>query len=140
MTIARLKDLLNGLGSIPDQDDRPVTGLALDSRAVLGGDAFIALAGAKQHGLAHVKQAINNGASAVIFDPAGDGRQLADALKISVTTLVPMIAVENLSLKLGELVARFYGNPSRSMAVIGITGTNGKTSCSQFLSQMLDDC
>ncbi len=138
--LPRLKDLLNGLGSISDQDDGPITGLALDSRAVVSGDAFIALAGAKQHGLAHVEQAINNGACAVIFDPAGDGRQLADTLKSSVSTLVPMIAVESLSLKLGKLAARFYGNPSRSMAVIGITGTNGKTSCSQFLSQMLDDC
>ncbi len=53
---------------------------------------------------------------------------------------VPMIAVENLSMKLGDMAARFYGDPSGFMQVIGITGTNGKTSCSQFLSQMLDDC
>ena len=140
MTIARLKDLLSGLVSFPEQDDRPISGLALDSRAVLEGDAFVALAGAKQHGLSHVEQAINNGACAVIFDPAGGGRQLAEALPSSGSSHVPMIAVENLGLKLGELAARFYGDPSRSMSVIGITGTNGKTSCSQFLSQMLDDC
>ena len=140
MVSTRLKDLLSGLVSLPDQDDRPVTGLALDSRAVLGGDAFIALAGAKQHGLVHVEQAINNGVCAVIFDPAGGGLLLAEASQCSGSNHVPMIAVENLGLKLGELAARFYGDPSRSMTVIGITGTNGKTSCSQFLSQMLDDC
>ncbi len=140
MTIARLKDLLSGLVSLPEQDDRPISGLALDSRAVLEGDAFIALSGAKQHGLVHVEQAINNGACAVIFDPAGGGRQLAEALPSSGSSHVPMIAVEKLGLKLGELAARFYGDPSRPMSVIGITGTNGKTSCSQFLSQMLDDC
>ena len=147
--LPRLKYLLNGLTSFPDQEDRLITGLTLDSREVVCGDAFIALAGAKQHGLAHVEQAINNGACAVIFDPAGDGRQLADIVganssasgaQVNPPLQIPMIAVDNLSLKLGELAARFYGDPSRFMAVIGITGTNGKTSCSQFLSQVLDDC
>lgn len=136
-SVLRLKDLLNDLALVPDQGDMPIIGLALDSRAVVRGDAFIALAGAKQHGLAHVKQAVDNGACAVIFDPAGN---VADTFKSSASALVPMISVENLGLKLGELAARFYGYPSRFMAVIGITGTNGKTSCSQFLSQMLDDC
>ncbi len=146
-----LKDILNGLVSLPDQGDMPiatlspaleivVAGLVLDSREVLSGDVFIALVGAKQHGLAHVEQAINNGACAVIFDPAGNGRQLAESLHGIASRFVPMIAVENLGLKLGELAARFYGDPSRFMTVIGITGTNGKTSCSQFLSQVLDDC
>jgi UDP-N-acetylmuramoyl-L-alanyl-D-glutamate--2,6-diaminopimelate ligase len=135
-----LKALLAGLSSFPDRDDRLITGLALDSRTVIAGDAFIAMAGAKQHGLAHVEQAIRKGASAVIYDPAGTGQQLAEAWPSRDAALVPMIAVENLGLKLGELAARFYRDPSRFMAVIGITGTNGKTSCSQFLSQMLDDC
>jgi len=136
----RLKDLLSGLNAFSDQDDMPVAGLVLDSRELVCGDVFVALAGAKQHGLAHIEQAINNGAGAVIFDPAGNGRQLAEAFRGNSATPIPMIAVENLGLKLGELAARFYGDPSRFMTVIGITGTNGKTSCSQFLSQMLDDC
>jgi len=138
--VLRLTDLLNGLALIPDQSDMPVLGLTLDSRTIVCGDAFIALAGAKQHGLAYGEQAIKNGACAVIFDPAGNGQQLADALTSTAYAPVSMIPVENLSLKLGELAARFYGDPSRLMTVIGITGTNGKTSCSQFLSQMLDDC
>jgi UDP-N-acetylmuramoyl-L-alanyl-D-glutamate--2,6-diaminopimelate ligase len=136
--LPQLKDLLRGLASVPEQDNVPVKGLALDSRELVCGDVFVALAGAKQHGLAHGEQAVSNGACAVIFDPAGHGKQLADVMLRSAA--VPMIAVENLGLKLGELAARFYGDPSRSMTVIGITGTNGKTSCSQFLSQMLDDC
>ena len=136
----QLKDLLIGLAPFSDAGDMPIIGLTLDSRAVVLGDLFIALAGAKQHGLTHVEQAIANGACAVIFDPAGNGRQLAETLTFNDAVLVPMIEVDNLSLKLGELAARFYGDPSRFMTVIGITGTNGKTSCSQFLSQMLDDC
>jgi UDP-N-acetylmuramoyl-L-alanyl-D-glutamate--2,6-diaminopimelate ligase len=135
-----LKGLLNGLTSFSGQDDMPINGLALDSREVVGGNAFIALNGAKQHGLEHAEQAVNNGACTVIFDPAGDGMQMAEILRGKLPSRIPIIAVENLGLKLGKLAARFYGDPSRFMSVIGITGTNGKTSCSQFLSQMLDDC
>ena len=138
----KLNDLLHDLVLIPEQDDIAVTGLALDSRVVVSGNAFIALAGAKQHGMAHVEQAINNGASVVIFDPAGDRVQtnLLAQERINSSAHIPMIAVDNLGLNLGKLAARFYGDPSRFMTVIGITGTNGKTSCSQFLSQMLEDC
>ncbi len=115
--------------------DMVVTGLALDSRAVIDGDIFIALAGAKQHGLIHIAQALDKGARAVVFDPAEGGKQLAEQIQNT-----PIIAVDNLSLKLGEIAGRFYGDPSKYTNVIGITGTNGKTSCSQFLSQMLDGC
>ena len=136
----RLKDLLAGFVSFPNSslgmaEDMLITGLALDSREVIEGNVFIALTGARQHGLTHVEQAINRGAGAVVFDPSGDGRRLAEQI-----TNVPIIAVDSLGLKLGEIAARFYGVPSGFIDVIGITGTNGKTSCSQFLSQLLDDC
>jgi UDP-N-acetylmuramoyl-L-alanyl-D-glutamate--2,6-diaminopimelate ligase len=136
----RLKELLEGYVSLSNSgletaEGIQITGLALDSRAVVDGDLFIALAGAKQHGLNHVAQAIDKGACGVVYDPAGGGKQLIEQINN-----VPMIAVEDLGLKLGDIAARFYGDPSGFMTVIGITGTNGKTSCSQFLSQMLDDC
>jgi UDP-N-acetylmuramoyl-L-alanyl-D-glutamate--2,6-diaminopimelate ligase len=135
-----LKELLKGSvcfqsSSLGVAEDMQITGLALDSREVLEGNVFIALSGARQHGLAHVAQALDKGACAVVFDPAGGNEQLAEEVNN-----VPMIAVHDLGLKLGDIAALFYGDPSRFMAVIGITGTNGKTSCSQFLSQMLDDC
>ncbi|MGZ8190198.1 MAG: UDP-N-acetylmuramoyl-L-alanyl-D-glutamate--2,6-diaminopimelate ligase [Methylococcaceae bacterium] len=140
------KELLDGLTELltisPQLDDQltdiVITGLALDSRKVVSGNIFIALAGAKQHGLIHLGQAIEKGACAVLFDPDQGGRQLQDALKINIP--IPMIAIDNLARILGEIAARFYGNPSRLLDVIGITGTNGKTSCSQFLSQLLDNC
>lgn len=116
-------------------EDMKVTGMSLDSRELNAGDLFIALSGAKQHGLIHVKQAIEKGACAVLFDPAGDGMKLTEEVN-----KIPHIAVENLAFKLGGIAARFYGEPSQRLKVIGITGTNGKTSCSQFLSQLLDDC
>jgi UDP-N-acetylmuramoyl-L-alanyl-D-glutamate--2,6-diaminopimelate ligase len=137
----KLNDLLAGLVPLSDTDltmmnDLLITGLTLNSRTVVAGNVFIALAGSKQHGLSHVAQAISKGACAVVFDPAGGGAELAKDLQGT----VPMIAVDNLSGALGNIAARFYGNPSQLMNVIGITGTNGKTSCSQFLSQVLDDC
>ncbi|MDO9105666.1 MAG: UDP-N-acetylmuramoyl-L-alanyl-D-glutamate--2,6-diaminopimelate ligase [Methylovulum sp.] len=135
----QLKELLTGLvfiSSPPGSEDGIwVTGLALDSRALVEGNLFIALAGSKQHGMAHLGQALENGARAVVFDPTGD-----DAGWSALPDNVPMIAVNNLGQAVGKIAARFYGNPSQSLNVIGITGTNGKTSCSQFLGQLLDDC
>ncbi|MGZ8200452.1 MAG: Mur ligase domain-containing protein, partial [Methylosarcina sp.] len=124
-TALRLSELLEGIASVAE--DRRVTGLSLDSRKVVPGDLFIALSGSKQHGLMHADQAIQKGACAIVFDPVGGNVGFADQLN-----LIPHIAVENLGLKLGGIAARFYGDPSRRLNVIGLTGTNGKTSCSQF--------
>uniref|UniRef100_UPI00211ABEAA Mur ligase domain-containing protein n=1 Tax=Crenothrix polyspora TaxID=360316 RepID=UPI00211ABEAA len=110
-------------------NDSDVTGLALDSREVVLGNVFIALAGANQHGLLHAQQALAKGAGAIVYDPAGNGSALAAQINA-----VPMIAIVDLGLKLGAIASRFYGEPSQRIDVIGITGTNGKTSCSHFLS------
>lgn len=115
--------------------DREINGLTLDSRQIAPGDAFIALAGANQHGLQHAAQALERGATVILYDPAGGGAELAAGLNEA-----RLLAVEDLSGKLGDLAARFYGDPSAAMRVFGITGTNGKTSCSQFLSQLLPAC
>jgi len=132
-----LQALLDGLIPNPKQElgAFPVNGLVLDSRLVKQGYVFIALNGSQQHGLIHTEQAINLGAGVVIYDPAGDGVTLAESIHA-----VPTIAVNGLDKLLGEIAARFYAHPSRYLQVIGITGTNGKTSCSQFLAQMLDAC
>jgi UDP-N-acetylmuramoyl-L-alanyl-D-glutamate--2,6-diaminopimelate ligase len=129
----KLTDLLRDANVVTV--DREITGLALDSRRVVPGDAFIALAGFLQHGLIHAKQAIANGASVIIYDPAEQGEVLATAIDA-----LPLVAVDNLPIKLGQIASRFYGYPSQCLNVIGITGTNGKTSCSHFLSQLLEDC
>lgn len=120
-------------------DDYPaiaITGVTLDSRAVQAGNVFIALAGSQQHGLNHAQQAIKQSASAILYDPASGGAELAQ----QIVTDIPLLAIAQLNKKLGAIAARFYGDPSAVMTVIGITGTNGKTSCSQFLSQILADC
>ncbi|MDX8127946.1 UDP-N-acetylmuramoyl-L-alanyl-D-glutamate--2,6-diaminopimelate ligase [Methylomonas sp. OY6] len=128
----KLAQLLNGLTVNPP--DLAISGLCLDSRNIQAGDAFIALNGATQHGIAHAEQAVANGAVAVIYDPSGVETQIVSEVK------VPSLAVTDLAQKLGEIAARFYGNPSQLLDVIGVTGTNGKTTCSQLIAQALPAC
>lgn len=128
----KLKDLLIDITEC--NYDVEITGLQLDSRLIRPGDAFIALNGSLQHGLLHTAQAILNGAVAVIYDPSGN-IDADDYLKASPLS----IAVSNLDEKLGFIAARFFDYPSKTLSVIGITGTNGKTTCSQLIAQALPD-
>ena len=114
---------------LPDLDvprDIVVRGLVLDSRAVEPGDAFVAIAGFGAHGLGFVEQAKAADAAAILFEPpAPAGFQVpADA-----------IAVPGLRARMGEMADRFHARPSRDMSMIGVTGTNGKTSTVQLLAQ-----
>lgn len=112
--------------------DIDVTGLVLDSREVKPGDVFIALAGAKQHGLKYASDVIKQGAKAIIYAPEHEGEKLAAQL-----SNIALVKIDNLHLKLADIAAKFYGYPVKKLQVIGLTGTNGKTSCSQFLAQVL---
>ncbi|MGZ8215812.1 UDP-N-acetylmuramoyl-L-alanyl-D-glutamate--2,6-diaminopimelate ligase [Methylomagnum sp.] len=127
-----LAPLLAGFanGPFPALD---ISGLVHDSRRVRPGDLFVALAGHHVHGLSHAAQAIQQGAAAIIYDPAGGGNGLAQG----VASMITLIPIESLSHTLGFIADRFYGEPSQSLTAIGITGTNGKTSCSHFLAQAL---
>lgn len=106
-----------------------VTGLEMDSRRIQAGDLFLACKGAAQHGLSYLEQATDNGASAVAWEP-GPGVEPPQAL--------PAVAVEQLSLKSGQIAARFYGEPSRDLFTAGVTGTDGKTSTAHLIAQALD--
>ncbi len=106
----------------------PVSGLALDSRAIAGGDAFVALKGGSRHGLEHAGEAVARGARAVLWDPA-EGRMPEPA-----TDDVVYVAVHQLRDRLGGIADRFYGAPSSRLAVAGVTGTNGKTTCAWLLA------
>ncbi|MBD3619853.1 MAG: UDP-N-acetylmuramoyl-L-alanyl-D-glutamate--2,6-diaminopimelate ligase [Chromatiales bacterium] len=127
-----LGPLLRGLAEVPGTAARlPVGGLALDSRRVHAGDLFLACAGTRQHGLSHAAQAIERGAVAVAWERVrGQATPAADR--------VPFVAVDRLTHKLGVVADRFYGHPSQEMGVMGVTGTDGKTSVTQFLAQALD--
>ena len=131
-----LSALLAGIAPVPDAAEREVCALALDSRHIRPGGLFLACAGSSGHGLSHLQQAIDKGAVAALWEPDA-AWQHARVAELAANIPVPLIAVDGLGRQASELAGRFYGHPSRHMQVVGFTGTNGKTSCSQFLAQAL---
>jgi UDP-N-acetylmuramoyl-L-alanyl-D-glutamate--2,6-diaminopimelate ligase len=119
-----LRDLLPDVAGIPG--DLRINGLVMDSRDVKPGHAFVAIAGFGAHGLRFVEQARAAGAVAILYEPPApeDVSAPADA-----------IAVPDLRARLGELADRFHGRITEAMTVVGVTGTNGKTSTVQLLAQ-----
>lgn len=124
-----LADLLE----IPASFDCEVKGLNLDSRTIGKGEVFIALYGysGRQHGHDFIEQALNNGASAVLLDTS-------DALAQPYWQQQrPCIPVQDLLMKLSEIAANFYDDPSANLQIVGVTGTNGKSSITHFIAQLL---
>ncbi|MBY4676603.1 UDP-N-acetylmuramoyl-L-alanyl-D-glutamate--2,6-diaminopimelate ligase [Marinobacterium arenosum] len=107
-----------------------VQGVAQDSREIAAGDLFVARSGLRHRGVDFIEQAAADGAVAAIID--------ADEHQPEQHWPIPVIPVANLAGQVGPIAARFYGNPSRQMRIVGITGTNGKTSCSHFIAQALE--
>lgn len=142
---ARLADLLVGLVSqkISTQIDRPVLGLALDSRCVQPGDLFMAVAGQRVQGKQFIQEAITKGATAVLFDAESHDMERAtsdqiEQFKTADGRRVPIVPVSDLNRRIGVIADLFYGHPSHNMFVTGITGTNGKTSCCHYLAYALN--
>ena len=107
--------------------ETPVAAIAYDSRRVVPGSVFVALKGLKADGDAFAEQAISRGARAIVSQ---------SPLRSGVT--VPWIVVRDARLALALLADRFFNHPSRRMPVIGVTGTNGKTTTSYLLCAILD--
>ena len=122
-----LAELLPELEGTPSGGLR-VGGICLDSRRVRAGDAFIALRGARHDGGAYVEEAARRGARVVLFAQDEAAAPAAPAMPAA-------IGVSRLGERVSEIAGRFYGHPSESMAVIGVTGTNGKTTCTQLIAQ-----
>ncbi len=112
------------LAALPGIDIR---GLAYDSRQVKPGDVFIALKGLKAAGADFAADAIRRGAVGVVADRPAD----ADVA-------VPWVIVQDARAAMAALAAEFYGHPSRSMQVVGITGTNGKTTTAYLLRAVFE--
>ncbi len=104
--------------------------LTLDSRNVRPGDLFLAVPGGAQDGRHHIADAIARGAAAVAYEAAG-----AAQMRDSAAALIPL---KGLADQLSAIAGRFYGEPSRALHLVGVTGTNGKTSVSQLVAQALD--
>ncbi len=127
---AGLSTLLDSISAVPASAEREVTGLALDSRQVRARDLFLALPGTAVDGRKYIQEAVAAGAAAIVYE-AGDGYTVRDAS-------VPAVGVTDLRRRLGTIADRFYDAPSRKLIVVGVTGTNGKTTCTQILAQALD--
>ena len=108
--------------------------VSADSRQIQSGDIFFAYpvghGNALRDGRQFIDAALQNGAAAVVFDPVGLGTKYLDHPQC--------FAVENLAEKVGKLCADWYGKPSKQLHMIGVTGTNGKTSITQWLAKALD--
>ena len=104
--------------------------LTLDSRQVRPGDLFLAVPGTRQDGRGHIADAIARGAAAVAYESVGAAPVHSDSSEL--------VGIKGLAGQISAIAGRFYGEPSRSLYLVGITGTNGKTSVSQLLAQALD--
>ena len=122
-----ISDLLNGLTVI--DHEQGVSGIALDSRKVKPGDIFLACHGTSTDGSKFINDAIQAGAIAVAIE--------SDWQDEPVAINVPVYKVNNLRRQVGLIAARFYGFPSHEMCVLGVTGTNGKTSVTHYIAQAL---
>jgi UDP-N-acetylmuramoyl-L-alanyl-D-glutamate--2,6-diaminopimelate ligase len=122
--ILTLADLLQGYADAPPI---PIHGVASDSRLLAKGYLFLACPGVSSHGIDYLGEAKAAGASAVAYD--------ASTTDTPEDGGVPMIAVDELGAKLGEIASRYYGRPSEALGVIGVTGTNGKTTVAWLVAQ-----
>src|SRR5678815_2357986 len=123
-----LGELLTGFNArrVTGDLETEILGLAYDSRRVSGGDLFFAIRGAKQDGNRFMPKAIAKGAAAVVsvLDPV---QQLA----------MPWVQVVDERLAMAALAGNFYGHPTRRLHLVGITGTNGKTTTTYIVESIL---
>ena len=121
-----LTELADGLFDVGGHADCTVTGMTADSRALQPGDAFIAVQGLTAHGLSYLRSEQSAKAAVVLYEPPVPG-----------STFVPenALAVPALKSLQAQIASRFFGAPSQAMAMVGVTGTNGKTSTVQLIAQ-----
>src|SRR5690349_8212797 len=107
------------------ESDPEITGIQLDSRRVQPGNLFAALPGLETHGIEFLEQALKNGAAAILSD-----RRMEISL--------PQIISDNPRAVLASLSNRFYDFPSKKLKLIGVTGTNGKTTVAILVRSIVE--
>ena len=127
-TTPTLAQLLQGMVAAPDT---PIHGISSDSRRLASGDLFLACAGLSSHGIDYVEHAVTAGVAAIAWDSSTASRPDCDPN-------VPLLAVPELAQHLGEIANRFYERPSESVRVVGVTGTNGKTTVAWLIAQCFE--
>ena len=128
---SRVSELAADLGlALVGDPDQAVTGVSLSSARIASGDLYAALPGSRVHGIEYAAQAVDAGAVAILTDQAGVDRVNPAS---AVLAGVPVLVADEPRGLLGRLAARVYGEPSTRMRMIGVTGTQGKTTTSRLL-------
>jgi UDP-N-acetylmuramoyl-L-alanyl-D-glutamate--2,6-diaminopimelate ligase len=132
MHISSLSTLLQGVAVVPSVFDVTIHGLTTDSREVSVGDAFVAIAGSTTPADHYIGDAIAAGATAILLETPRAG----ECYEVDGALIVP---VANLKGQLGKVADRFFEHPSKQLRLVGVTGTNGKTSVSHYIARLLQE-
>ena len=125
-----LGELLPDISLNPAIQNIEVKSVSLDSRSVDSSGLFIALSGNKTHGRKYIHDAIEKGAAAILCEN--------ESFSLDYVNGKPVIGITALQQKVGSIAARFYHDPSGRIQVIGITGTNGKSTCVSLIAQIFN--
>lgn len=133
----KLQQLCADLVHLEESENVEIHGLSQDSRTVKEGYLFLAILGHAFDGRNYIKEACEKGAAAVLFEEEEGSFPNIPASVLSLG--IPLIPIKNLSQHVSKLAAGFYDFPSEKMNVVGVTGTNGKTTTTHFIAQLLTE-
>jgi len=125
-TIGELCKIINGIYNIKGNVEKKITGISSDSRKIEAGDLFICLPGVHVDGSVFAKQAVEKGAAAVLTTK-----------HLDLPPQVVQITVHNIHEAMEDVVPYFYDYPGKKMRMIGVTGTNGKTTTTHIIAHIL---
>jgi UDP-N-acetylmuramoyl-L-alanyl-D-glutamate--2,6-diaminopimelate ligase len=124
----KLRDLIYkaGIEALIGPPDPSIAGIQFDSRKISGGDLFVAMKGTLSNGHDYIEKAIESGATAIVCEVLPD--QISEG--------ITYVRVKNSAIALGILAANYFDNPAESLNLVGVTGTNGKTTIATLLYKL----